>query len=120
MVGFDQWPPENPSASTEIPQMAPPIAENGSTSSGGSRLLEHRPNLSVGRQLEKPNAKQELTVVLRPDDIERTKKLIGSEQLRGYRLTCPPCLDASLQPGTVAMGSDDISVEPSSAAMSDF
>ncbi len=61
MVGFDLWPPEIPSASTESPQMAP-------------------------SQLEKPNAKQKLTVVLRPDDIERTKKLIGSEQLRGYRL----------------------------------
>ncbi len=66
MVGFDLWPPEVPSASTEIPQIA----------------------LS---QLEKPNAKQESTVVLRPDDIERTKKLIGSEQLRGYRLI-PLCV----------------------------
>ncbi len=62
MVGFDLWPPEVPSASTEIPPMAP-------------------------SQLAKPNTEQELTVVLRPDDIERTKKLIRSEQLRGYRLT---------------------------------
>jgi hypothetical protein len=34
----------------------------------------------IVRQLEKPLAKQELAVVLQPNDFERAKKLIGSEQ----------------------------------------
>jgi hypothetical protein len=46
----------------------------------GFHYLRHRSNLLIVRQLEKPLAKQELAVVLQPNDLERAKKPIGSEQ----------------------------------------